>query len=157
MNPETEKEFERVYRENAPLVYRYLLSIGCPPQDAEDITQETFVKALVNIDRYRGDCKLSVWLNQIAKNTWMTHLKKQKRIADSDLPENGFEDSHLYEWIDVMENLSEPYRTVLIKKLLGDLSYSEIAAVFGKSESWARVTFYRGKVMIQKTLREGSK
>lgn len=157
MNPETEKEFERVYRENAPLVYRYLLSIGCPPQDAEDITQETFVKALVNIDRYRGDCKLSVWLNQIAKNTWMTHLKKQKRIADSDLPENGFEDSHLCEWIDVMENLNEPYRTVLIKKLLCDLSYSEIAAIFGKSESWARVTFYRGKVMIQKTLRKGSK
>ena len=60
MNPETEKEFERVYRENAPLVYRYLLSIGCPPQDAEDITQETFVKALLNIDRYRGECKLSV-------------------------------------------------------------------------------------------------
>lgn len=56
-----------------------------------------------------------------------------------------------------MENLNEPYRTVLIKKLLGDLSYSEMAAIFGKSESWARVTFYRGKVMIQKTLREGSK
>lgn len=157
MNPETEKEFEAVYRENAPLVYRYLLSIGCPPQDAEDITQETFVKALLNIDRYRGECKLSVWLNQIAKNTWITHLKKQKRITDSDLPESGFEDSHICEWIDVIENLSEPYRTVLIKKLLGDLSYSEIAAVFGKSESWARVTFYRGKVMIQKTLREGSK
>ena len=87
----------------------------------------------------------------------MTHLKKQKSIADSDLPENGFEDSHLCEWIDIMENLSEPYRTVLIKKLLGDLSYSEIATIFGKSESWARVTFYRGKVMIQKTLREGSK
>ena len=96
-------------------------------------------------------------LNQIAKNTWMTHLKKQKRITDSDFSESGFEDSHICEWIDVMENLNEPYRTVLIKKLLGDLSYSEIASIFGKSESWARVTFYRGKVMIQKTLREGSK
>lgn len=157
MNPETEKEFEKVYRENAPLVYRYLLSIGCPPQDAEDITQETFIKALVNIDLYRGECKLSVWLNQIAKNAWITHLKKQKRVADYDFSESSFEDSHLCEWIDIMENLSEPYRTVLIKKLLGDLSYSEIAYIFGKSESWARVTFYRGKVMIQKALREGSK
>jgi len=73
------QEFESIYRTYALQIYRYLLSIGCPAQDAEDIVQDTFVKALLRIDGFRGECKLSVWLCQIAKHTWMVHLKKAKR------------------------------------------------------------------------------
>lgn len=64
-----DREFERVYRQYAGLVYRYLHKLGCPPQDAEDVTHDTFVKALLGIDSYRGDCKLSTWLCHIAANT----------------------------------------------------------------------------------------
>lgn len=152
-----EHEFEKIYREYATLIYRYLISIGCPAQDAEDITQDTFVKALLNIDSYRGDSKLSVWLCQIAKNTWLTHLKRQKRQVLSPPPdsmEHSAYDNYSFEWINLIEQLEEPYRTVFMKKALGDWSYTELARQYGKSESWARVTFYRARLQIQQMMNE---
>ena len=79
MDYKMQKYFESTYKEYSKLVYRYLLKIGCLSQDAEDITHDTFVKALLYIEQYRGEAKLSIWLCQIAKNTWFNKLKKQKR------------------------------------------------------------------------------
>ena len=79
MDLKIKNDFESIYKEYAPQVYRYLLKIGCPPQDAEDITHDTFVKALLHIEQYRGEGKLSIWLCQIAKNTWFNNLRKNKK------------------------------------------------------------------------------
>lgn len=146
--------FETVYRENAILIYRYLLSIGCPMQDTEDIIQNTFVKALINIDSFRGDCKISVWLCRIAKNTWFDHLKKQKREIPQLPTETQFSENHYFEWLDLIQGLAEPYKTVFIKKALANQSYSELAEKYGKTESWARVTFHRARLQLQKMLNE---
>ena len=145
-----EQEFGIVFRENAGLVYRYLLSLGCSEADAEDITQETFVKALLHIDSFRGDCRLSVWLCGIARNTWYTALKRQRREMPLTVPASGSGETEFLEWMDLVERLEEPYRGVFLKKALGGWEYAEIAARYGKTESWARVTYHRARLKLQK-------
>lgn len=147
-------DFETIYRENAAIVLRYLLSIGCPAQDAEDIIQDTFVRALLSIDSYRGACKLSVWLCQIAKNRFYDSVKKQKRERsdrDIEIPDQGC--NRYLEWLELIDDLNEPYRTVFIKKEIEGWSYPELAKLYGKTENWVRVTFFRAKKQVQKIFR----
>ena len=70
---------EELYRTYFDIVYRYIRSISQDGSLAEEVTQETFFKALEKIDQFRGDCDVRVWLCQIAKNTLYDHLKKQKK------------------------------------------------------------------------------
>lgn len=147
-------EFESVYREYAGIVFRYLRRLGCGEQDAQDITQETFVKALVHIDSFRGDCRLSVWLCRIAKNTWYTHLKKKKREPVWETPEGASDDRGFFLWMDLVDRLGEPYRGVFLKKALGGWEYAQLASFYGRSESWARVTYYRARLKLQEGARD---
>ena len=146
-----------VYRENARLVYRFLVSRGCPPQEAEDLTQDTFVKALLHIHRFKGECRLSVWLCQIAKNTWLTHETRRRREPFPVCQERGAWDSSLWEWLDLVERLEEPYRSVFVAKALEERPYEELSAQYGKSESWARVTYHRAREKLRAMIEEGEK
>lgn len=146
------EEFEVVYRQNAGKIYRYLLSLGCPAHDAEDMVQDTFVKALVHIDSFRGECELSVWLCRIAKNTWLTHLKKKKREGGELTAEPAAARDESWEWLDLIERLDEPGRTVFRQRALGGWGYTELAAQYGKSESWARVTYHRARQKLRQML-----
>lgn len=65
------KEFEKVYLDYYDIVYKYILSLCNNESFAEEITQEAFFKTLKKIDSFRGECKLDVWLCQIAKNTFI--------------------------------------------------------------------------------------
>ncbi|MBQ4583218.1 MAG: RNA polymerase sigma factor [Oscillospiraceae bacterium] len=146
------EDFERVYRHNAVKVYRYLLSLGCPDYDAEDVVQETFVKALIHIDSFRGECELSVWLCRIARNIWMNHLKKKRR-EDGQLTELlAAPRDDCGEWLDLIGRLEEPYRSVFRRRALGGYDYGELAAEYGKSESWARVTYHRARMKLRQML-----
>lgn len=145
-------DFEAIYREYGPVVYRYLLALGCPAQDAEDITQDTFVKALLHIGGYRSDCRLSAWLCQIAKNSWYTALKRQRREAELARPrENPPEETG---WLALLEALQEPYRGVFRRRALEGWSHGEIARHYHKSESWSRVTYHRARLQLQKLAKE---
>jgi RNA polymerase sigma factor (sigma-70 family) len=87
---ETVTDFEEVYLEHFSEVYKYVLTLCRNEAIAEEITQETFFKAMKNIDQFNGSCHLFVWLCQIAKNTYFSFSKKQKRIVsdiDVDLPD----------------------------------------------------------------------
>lgn len=153
---------ENIYREYAQTVYKFLLS-QCHDADlAEELTQETFYQAVRSIDRYDGSCKLSVWLCQIAKHLWFKHLRKMQKQPEG-LTEDIFlsvpsaeEDTlsrqgHL-QLLRAVHALPEIMREVVYLRVFGDLSFKEIGAVLGKTENWARVTFYRGK----EKLREGA-
>ena len=72
-------DLEKIYREYFTIVYRYTLSISRDAHLAEEITQETFVKAFQKLKSFRGDSDISVWLCQIAKNEYFQHLRKQKK------------------------------------------------------------------------------
>ena len=148
--PMENKEFEAIYRENAAIVLRYLLHMGCSPEDAEDLVQDTFVKALLSIDSFRGGCKLSVWLCQIAKHKFYDLLRKRKQEPVSrgtDL--SSGDDSAYFEWLELIERLAEPYRTVFKKRELEGYGYAEVARLFGRTENWARVTFFRARTKLQ--------
>lgn len=156
---------EELYRTYFDIVYRYIRSISQDGSLAEEVTQETFFKALEKIDQFRGDCDVRVWLCQIAKNTLYDHLKKQKKqlLGDEKLEKAESAGGELLEeklaqWSQAMEihkilhRLSEPYKEVFSLRTFGELTFREIGMLFGKSENWARVTYYRARVKIREEL-----
>ena len=158
---------EELYRTYFDIVYRYIRSISQDGALAEEVTQETFFKALEKIDQFRGDCDVRVWLCQIAKNTLYDHLKKQKKQLLGDeklekaesaggelLEEKLAQRSQAMEIHKVLHRLSEPYKEVFSLRIFGELTFREIGMLFGKSENWARVTYYRARVKIGEELEQ---
>ena len=156
-----DKAFEKIYREYYTPVYRYTLSLCKNADTAEEITQETFFKALKNIEKYNPEQKMLTWLCAIAKNTYFTVIKKSDRFTSlsDELEDNG--DSLLDKIIDsessteilkALHLLPEPYKEVFTLRVLGSFSFKKIGEVFGKTEAWARVTFFRSKTMLKEKL-----
>ena len=152
-------DMSAIYRQHAQTVYKFLLSQTRDPGLAEELTQETFYQAVRSIDRFDGKCKVSVWLCQIAKHLWYQQLRKQKREVplseegvDVPLPsaeEETLDRAGRLELLRQVHSLPEPYREVVYLRAFGDLSFREIGDVLGKTETWARVTFYRGKEKLR--------
>lgn len=153
-------EFEEIYKRYFEDVYKYTLTLTHDKQIAEEITQETFFKALRAIDKFDGRCKLYVWLCQIAKNTYFTFRKqeiKRSEIDETLQPDNSFEEKMLvketlFEIHKIVHRLDEPYKEVFSLRTFGELSFQKIGELFGKSESWARVTYHRAKIKIKEEL-----
>lgn len=153
------EDMETVYRRHAQTVYKFLLSQCHSAQMAEELTQETFYQAVRSIDRFDGGCKVSVWLCQIAKHLWYQQLRKARR--ETELPEEtalpplpSSEDEAVgragqVELLRQIHSLPEPGREVVYLRAFGGLSFREIGDVLGKTETWARVTFYRGKERLK--------
>lgn len=153
-------DFQRVYDLYFKDVYKYALSLSHDPQAAEEVTQETFFKALKSIDSFRGQCRLYVWLCQIAKNTYYTYAGKQaKAAAEQELASGETMEEKLltketaFEIHKLLHNLPEPYKEVFSLRVFGELSFSQIGELFGKTESWARVTYHRARLKIKEEMR----
>lgn len=155
-------EFESIYNQYFREVYSFVLFLSRNEKIAEEITQETFFKALKNIDKFNGKCKLNVWLCQIAKNTYFTYLDKQKRFDKDEIPEeneNSIEEMILnkeetFRIHKVLRRLEGPYKEVFTLRVFGELSFKQISELFERTESWARVTFHRAKRKLQDLLKE---
>ena len=152
------KDLDTVYRQHAQTVYKFLLSQCRDPQTAEELTQETFYQAVRSIDRFDGSCKVSVWLCQIAKHLWYQHLRKRKPeepLPEDSLPGPSAEEATLARQghLDLLRQihaLPPNTREVMYLRAFGGLSFREIGDVLGRTETWARVTFYRGKEALRK-------
>ena len=115
-----------------------------------------------SIGRFNGSCKLSVWLCQIAKHTYFDHCRREKRKGREEevgaawpqdsLEERLLDQESLQEIYQGIHALEEPYKEVFLLRLFGELSFAQIAALFHKTESWARVTYYRAKGKIKEGL-----
>ena len=156
-----DKDFEEIYQEYFASVYRYLLSLTKDGNMAEELTQETFFKALKNIEKYDPAQKMLTWLCAIGKNAFFSHQRKAGRqtelsdsIADDDdhILDRIIDSETSMEILQLLHTLPEPYKEVFTLRVLGDLSFQKIGAVFGKTEAWARVTFFRSKTKIQEQL-----
>ncbi len=155
-------EFENIYALYFEDVYKFILSLCRNEVVAEDITQETFFKALKGIHSFHGKCKLNVWLCQIAKNTYFTYCEKEKKyVADNFLEaqamtddfEQKFANNELaFEIHKLLHTLEEPYKEVFTLRLFGELSFLQIGRLFEKTESWARVTYHRAKLKLKEDL-----
>lgn len=156
-------DFDHIYRTNYPLVYKYTLSLCRNAQLAEEITQDTFVKALEHFEQFDRKCRFSVWLCQIAKNTYFSYLRKQKHLVSESLapqqwtvsPEEIVSDKDTAARLTVsLEKLPEPYREVFSLRVFGDLSFQEIGRIYQKTDSWARLVYYRAKKRIREDINE---
>lgn len=156
---------EEIYKKYSRIVYNYLLGITHNSDLAEELMQETFYSAAKNIHKFRQKCSIKVWLCQIAKNKWNTFLKKNRgkiyssNIEDFDnfLYDDGFEDEiisneekkSLYKKIQTLDEIT---KKVIYLRIQGELSFREIGTVLNKSENWARITFYRGKIKLKELM-----
>lgn len=161
----SEIDFETVYHENFKIVYGYLYSLCQDSHLAEELTQETFFKALKSIHQYQGRAKIHVWLCEIGKNTYFTHCAKSRRVV-SENERNETEDrtdSLLEKYVkaeeirqihQILHNMEEPYKEIFSLRIFGELPFRDIGRLFGKTESWARVTYYRAKQRIMREMEE---
>ncbi|MDE5781720.1 MAG: RNA polymerase sigma factor [Lachnospiraceae bacterium] len=157
-------KIDEIYQKNAAMIYKYLCGLTHDTGLAEELTQETFFQAIKGIDNFRGDCKISVWLCQIAKNLWYKELEKRNKHKtvelDDTIPSNENIEYHCLNHLEkieifrLMHNLDDVTREVMYLRLAGDLQFSEIASIMGKTENWARVTYYRGKQKLMKGMKE---
>ena len=156
-------DFQEVYRLYFRDVYRYALCLCRNESLAEEITQETFYKALAKLDSFDGKCKVSVWLCQIAKNTYISMCRKNKHL-DSGMDTSqlvdiwNMEDSvckkeTVFAVHRILHNLDEPYKEVFSLRTFGELSFKQIGELFGKTEAWARVTYHRARLKIKEELK----
>jgi len=151
-------EFETVYRQHFAWVFSYARRLTGSDHLAEELTEETFFKALKAIGRYEGD-DLRAWLCAIARNTWRSHHRKYARVAPLEgqpEPEDAAPSpaallearDDAFRLHELLHELEEPYKEVFSLRVFGELSHTQIARLFGKTETWARVTFHRAKQKI---------
>ena len=153
------QDMEEIYKEYFETVNKYLFCLTRNNDISEELTQETFYRAVKNINKFKGNCKISVWLCQIAKNLWYDELKKKKKFKYLNEDEMTFTEENIEEEVIAkdnkvnlykkMQNLDEQTREVIYLRITGELSFKEIADILNKTESWARVTFYRGKQKLR--------
>ena len=150
-------EFEQIYEANQGFIYKFLLNYCRDASLAEELTQETFFKAYMNFQALKDRDKAPAWLCQIARNTYFAWYHQQKRIQPLDetivLPQADLEEMAISKDLShaamrCLQELDQPYKEVLMLAVFGGISLKEISRLFGKSESWARVTFYRAKQKI---------
>ena len=152
-------DFQEVYDLYFKDVYKYALSLCRNAHVAEEITQETFFKALKSIDSFRGQCKLYVWLCQIARNTYFSYSGREKGkqpekevSGGPGLEERLLEQETAFEIHRALHALEEPYKEVFSLRVFGELSFRQIGDLFGKTESWARVTYHRARMKIKEEM-----
>lgn len=152
--------FQEVYKAYGRKVYGFLLSLSGSQALAEELLQETFFQAFLHMDKFEGRCSVYTWLCQIGKNVWLKEIRRNKRYSEIPLDDLQLRDNAplLDDQIIQKEEflrarkallaLKEPYRNVFILHAISDIKLKEIANLYGKTESWARVTYYRARMQI---------
>lgn len=162
-------EFEALYRDYRHDISQFLFRLtGYQKELAEDLTQETFYRAILSFDRYRGNSTVKTWLCQIAKNVYFNSLRTTKKMKQVPLEENENHPSLVFDSpaavyekneligdaVKVMMQFDDNTRDVLVYRIFSELPYAQIGVLLQISESSAKVIFMRGKSKLQNRLRE---
>lgn len=160
---------EELYKKYSRLVYNYLKTLCGNTEIAEELTQETFYKAIKGVKNFKGDSKVSTWLCQIAKNVWRDYLSHEKKLKLSFIDDEKYINSLLIEKIETedidarnelislykeIHKLDEKTKEVFLLRIRGELSFKEIGNIMGQSEEWARTIFYRGKIKLKEEFKK---
>lgn len=154
-------DFEDVYRRYFGDVYRYLLRLSGSATVAEDVTSETFLRAMQALPRFRGDCDVRVWLCRIARNTYFSICRdpdnqpmeepgEEQRDSAPSPEEETLRREEGQRLRRLLHGLEEPYREVFLWRHYGGLGFREVGQLFGKSENWACVTYHRARGKLRK-------
>lgn len=152
-------EFERVYREYFRDVELYLMALCKDAHLAEELTAQTFFKAMEALPKFRGECDIRTWLCALAKNCYLTHLRKTKQTVPLEelqardpsptVEERAMDKDQAMAVHRVLHDLPEPYKEVFSLRVFGQLSFSAIGELFGKNQNWACVTYHRARQKIK--------
>lgn len=155
---DTEKLYRLYYME----VYSYVMTIVKNREQAEEITQKTFYKAMLSKSSFRRESGELTWLCTIAKNLAIDELRLAGRFGDTD--EEAADQTNLEQIVEdedqalrihrVLHTLEEPYKEVFQLRVFGELSFQKISLIFGKTENWARVTYHRARLKIQERMEQ---
>lgn len=159
------EDFESLYQSYYEDVFRFLRGLSGDEHLAEELTQETFFRAMKSLDTFEGKSDIRVWLCAIAKNRFYSHCQKKKRFSDVELSDEiPSAEPHFTELLadkeqallihQFLHDLHEPYKEIFMLRIFGELSFRDIGRIFGKSEHWACVTFHRAKAMLQNKVKE---
>ena len=150
-----QEDFDQIYQNCFDPVYRYVLSLSENPVVAEEITQETFFKALQSLDRFQGKSNLKSWLCAIAKNQWLSEQRKKNvqpvdevtSLAD---PSVGPEERIIRQ--DESMRIHRLLHHLVTLRTLGQLSFRDIGELFDKSDNWACVVYHRARAMLKEKM-----
>ncbi len=144
---------EKLYEAFYMKVFSYVMTLTADHEDAMEITQETFYRAISTSKTFRGESESYTWLCAIAKNLFIDETRRRSKFTDAPLDEEqdrgkSFEkkltDSDFSLRIHkILHDMDEPYKEVFQLRVFGELSFKEIGSVFSKTETWARVTYHR--------------
>lgn len=157
------QNIEEMYNKYSEIVYKYVFCLTGNEDTAEEIVQETFLVAVRDINKFRGECKISTWLCQISKYIWYKRLKKEKKeipldiLQDSLLIEDSIEENFCdkeskIQLFKKLQELDEDTKNVMYLRIFGNFEYSEIAEIMNKTSNWARVVFFRGKQKLKEEM-----
>ena len=157
------QNIDEMYNKYSGIVYKYVFCLTGNEDTAEEIVQETFLVAVRDINKFRGECKISTWLCQISKYVWYKRLKKEKKetpldiLQDSLLIEDSIEENfcdkeNKIKLFKKLQELDEDTRNVMYLRIFGNFEYTEIAEIMNKTSNWARVVFFRGKQKLKEEI-----
>ena len=159
------QNIEEIYSKYSDIVYKYVFCLTGNEDITEEIVQETFLVAVKDINKFRGECKISTWLCQISKYLWYKRLKKEKNkkeisidaienalLLDNSIEENFCDKESKIQLFKKLQNLDEDTKNVMYLRIFGNFEYSEIAEIMNKTSNWARVVFFRGKQKLKEEL-----
>lgn len=151
-------DFQSIYSEYFRDVYLYVKTLSRDEHIAEDITSETFLKAMKGLDEFKGNCDIRTWLYQIAKNSYFSYLRKNNKVEYVEAMEEKETDFNIEKSItlketsieihEILHSLEEPYKEVFTLRTFGELSFQQIGALFQKNQNWACVTYHRARKKI---------
>lgn len=156
------QDMEQIYKKYFETVNKYLFCLTHNSDISEELTQETFYRAVKNINKFKGNSKMSVWLCQIAKNLWYDELKKNKKSknieeeifliqSENEVERDVISNDSKLRLYKKLQKLDKNTREVIYLRITGELSFKEIGDILNKTENWARVTFYRGKQKLKES------
>ena len=152
-------DFEEVYTMYFKDVYLYLRSLSATEDIAEDLTQEVFSKALKSLNQFDGSKDIRAWLFKIAKNAYFSSYKRQKIFVKEEyldfvpdfrvqFTEKLEDEEQAFRIHQFLHKMNDPYKEVFSLRVFGELPFERIGLLFGKSSSWARVTYHRARKQI---------
>lgn len=157
------KDFELIYRSFFTDVELYLRTLCRDDTLAEELAAQCFFRAMQALPKFKGNSDIKTWLCAIAKNCWLDHLRKQSKTsamepeqADPGVPleQRCMDRDQAMQIHRALHQLPEPYKEVFSLRVFGELSFSQIGTIFGKTQNWACVTYHRAKQKITDALEE---
>ena len=159
------QDMDTIYKKYGEIVYKYVFCLTGNEDTTEEIVQETFLVAVKDINKFRGECKISTWLCQISKYIWYKKLKKEKikkeipldilkntLSREESIEENFWNKEKKIELFKKLQNFDEDTKNVMYLRIFGNFEYNEIAEIMNKTSNWARVVFFRGKQKLKEEL-----